>query len=150
MREGVDILFALATVADCPSALPRPLLPSGLSPSLTSPRAAYWVGTLARLRSESNPTWPELLPGSGLNAWSLFDLSTSPHTAFGAALRKGQIEDLHASCSEWVDGPVEGHARKGGMGMGVDVGGVGEWGRWKVKSSKVVALRGVMDEFDGD
>lgn len=118
---------------------------SGLNP--TFPPAAEWIAELSALQTQEDG-FPAILPGSGINADSLATLlGNRPDGAPSAlcrAVQRGDIRELHASCSSWVEGLVEERARKRGMGFGV--GGEGEWGRWEVIGEKVRALRRVMDK----
>ena len=74
-----------------------------------------------------------ILPGSGINettAQSLLD-ATLPHC----------MDQLHLSAGEWVQGHMQ--LRKEGMGMGV--GGSGDWGIWRTNATTVRAVRKIVD-----
>lgn len=75
-----------------------------------------------------------VLPGSGIN----------PHTVqqLLAALLPYGLTEIHLSAGGWM--PSDMQFRREGMGMGV--GGEGEWGVWRTREDTVRAVRKIVEE----
>ncbi|KAL7414513.1 copper homeostasis CutC domain-containing protein [Mrakia frigida] len=132
------------------------ILTSSLGPSL--PSSFHVFSALVQHRRRI-----VLLPGSGINPTSLRAPIPSPSPSLPpidhpssislpasskeeppsllAALRCLGIQELHASCSSFVEGPVLPEARKEGMGMG-------PWERWEVRGEVVREMRALLDGGD--
>lgn len=78
----------------------------------------------------------EILPGSGINS--------STVGALCQALLPHGLREVHMSGGHWVDGASI--WRRDGMGMGV--GGAGEWGIWRTRVSAVRAVKEIIDSFE--
>ncbi|CAL1694419.1 unnamed protein product [Somion occarium] len=74
-----------------------------------------------------------ILPGSGINPTTVCPLLKE--------LLPIGLREIHLSAGNWV--PTEMRYRRNGMGMGV--GGEGEWGIWKTKEEKVREVRAIVD-----
>jgi copper homeostasis protein len=74
-----------------------------------------------------------ILPGSGLKP------STLPSVL--SVLAPMGLTEIHSSCGGWSEGVM--HHRPEGMGMGV--GGDGEWGIWQTRESIVIEMRKILD-----
>ncbi|KIJ66244.1 hypothetical protein HYDPIDRAFT_109238 [Hydnomerulius pinastri MD-312] len=108
------------------------VLTSGHGQSATSDEA---LETLASLLESARYTPIGVLPGSGINA------STVP--ALCKALLPHGLKEIHLSGGKWVDG-ASSHRREG-MGMGV--GGAGEWGVWRTDRDAVRKVRELVDSL---
>ena len=74
-----------------------------------------------------------ILPGSGINSESVGSILDS--------LLPLGLQEIHLSGANWVEGGML-HRREG-MGMGV--GGEGEWGVWTTEEKKVREVREIAD-----
>ncbi|KAG1754923.1 copper homeostasis CutC domain-containing protein [Suillus paluster] len=77
----------------------------------------------------------EILPGSGINSSTVGPLCQ--------ALLPHGLREVHMSGGHWIDGASI--WRRDGMGMGI--GGVGEWGIWRTNASAVRAVKDVINSF---
>jgi len=77
----------------------------------------------------------EILPGSGINS--------STVGALCQALLPHGLREVHMSGGHWIDGASI--WRRDGMGMGV--GGAGEWGIWRTSASAVRAVKDIINSF---
>ena len=75
------------------------------------------------------------MPGAGINARTIQPVL--------AALLPLGVRAVHLSGGGWVDGAAGRH-RPEGMGMGV--GGEGEWGVWKTNEEVIREVRRLVDE----
>lgn len=89
---------------------------------------------LSQIASQALALRPPItvLPGSGINAKTVHDIAKCGWWK--------EFRELHLSAGHWIDGPMQ--FRKEGMGMGI--GGRGEWGIWRtdpdvVKEVKTIA-----------
>ncbi|KAF8846079.1 hypothetical protein BDN67DRAFT_960752 [Paxillus ammoniavirescens] len=108
------------------------VLTSGHSKYATSPDA---LKTLAELLDSAKHMSIGVLPGSGINE------STVP-VLCNALLPHG-LKEIHLSGGKWTEGSSV-HRRRG-MGMGV--GGAGEWGVWRTDEEAVRKVRDFVDNF---
>ncbi|KAF9245827.1 copper homeostasis protein CutC [Melanogaster broomeanus] len=92
------------------------VLTSGHSKCAASPEA---LTTLAYLLDSASLAPIDILPGSGIN------ISTIP--VLCSALLPHGLKEIHLSGGKWV----EGHSAYRREGMGMGVGGAGEWGVWR-------------------
>jgi len=76
---------------------------------------------------------PAILPGSGINA-------STVHLILEALLPLG-LREIHLSAGEWL--PSGMIYQPTGMGMGV--GGEGEWGIWRTSPERVKEVRRIVD-----
>jgi copper homeostasis protein len=92
---------------------------------------------LARASSAASPRAANaplvILPGAGVNAGTIGPLleTLCPHG----------VREVHMSGGRWIDGGMR--HRKDGMGMGV--GGEGEWGIWRTEEDAVRAVRSALN-----
>jgi copper homeostasis protein len=77
-----------------------------------------------------------ILPGSGIN-------SITVRGVLDALLPKG-LQQVHMSGGRWYHGPML--YRREGMGMGV--GGDGEWGVWRTDVEEVRRVRRLLDSYE--
>lgn len=77
-----------------------------------------------------------ILPGSGINDKTIGDILT---------LLPYDLHEVHLSGGAWVDGGMQ--HRVDGMGMGV--GGAGEWGLWVTQTERVRAVCALIREAEG-
>jgi copper homeostasis protein len=77
----------------------------------------------------------EILPGSGINS--------STVSALCQALLPHGLREVHMSGGHWIDGASI--WRRNGMGMGI--GGAGEWGIWRTSGSAIRAVKDAIDSF---
>lgn len=89
--------------------------------------------TLIRTASRM-PSSARVLVGSGVNARTIGPL-------LGELLPCG-LREVHLSGGGWV--PSEMEFRREGLGMGV--GGDGEWGIWRTDEGNIRAVRGLVDD----
>ena len=75
-----------------------------------------------------------ILPGSGINPVTVGSLVQE--------LLPWGLNEIHLSAGGWVPGAME--YRPGGMGMGV--GGEGEWGIWRTSEEIVRQVRTIVDD----
>ncbi|KAG6841781.1 hypothetical protein C0991_007110 [Blastosporella zonata] len=115
----------------------------GISRILTSgqgKRALEALSTLASLfrttkELNGDERWGlTILPGSGVNA-------TTVAPILDALLPLG-LQEIHLSGSRWFQGGMR--FKREGMGMGI--GGDGDWGVWMVDGEKVSEVRNIADE----
>lgn len=78
-----------------------------------------------------------ILPGSGIGP-------STVHAVAKELLPHG-LREIHLSGGRWEDGPMR--YRPEGMGMGI--GGAGEWGVWRTDEEAVRAVRHAVDEVCG-
>ena len=105
---------------------------SGQAPTASSPDTLPTLRTLIRTTSRM-PSAARILVGSGVNA----------HT-IGPLLREllpCGLREVHLSGGGWI--PSEMAFRREGMGMGV--GGDGEWGVWRTNQERIHDVRGLAD-----
>ena len=88
---------------------------------------------LQKLLREAKRT-VNILPGSGINADTV-------STLLDGLLPYG-LREIHLSAGAWL--PGEATFRREGMGMGV--GGDGEWGIWRASEDVVRAVRRIADD----
>ena len=97
------------------------------------------IGTLQSLYRttkwlvEDEPWGLTILPGSGINPGNVGSILDS--------LLPLGLQEVHLSGASWVDGGML-HRREG-MGMGV--GGEGEWGVFRTEEKKVREVREIVD-----
>ncbi|KAI0348256.1 hypothetical protein BDW22DRAFT_1416527 [Trametopsis cervina] len=111
------------------------ILTSGLGPKATSSDSLEVLKSLVQ-RSSSVAEGEHkisILPGSGINPGTVQGL-------LDALLPLG-LQEIHLSAGAWI--PSAMRFRKQGMGMGV--GGAGEWGIWRSSESVVHAVRQLVD-----
>ncbi|OBZ79237.1 Copper homeostasis protein CutC [Grifola frondosa] len=89
---------------------------------------------LRTLLSAHHMTSPTILPGSGINARTVGPLL--------AALLSYGVREIHLSGGSWMSGAMEHQPQ--GMGMGV--GGEGEWGIWRTSEDRVREVRIAADQ----
>ncbi|EIW64169.1 uncharacterized protein TRAVEDRAFT_100761, partial [Trametes versicolor FP-101664 SS1] len=100
------------------------ILTSGQAPSAPFPSALPTLRTLLRDASRM-PSSAKVLVGSGINAHTVDPLLKE--------LLPCGLREVHLSGGGWV--PSEMEFQREGMGMGV--GGEGEWGLWRTSEDKV-------------
>lgn len=83
--------------------------------------------------AEGEPWTLGLLPGSGVNA-------STVRSVLEALLPYG-LQEIHLSGGVWEDGGMK--HRPEGMGMGI--GGRGDWGVWKTDEQKIREVRLIVD-----
>lgn len=98
-----------------------------------SPKAPDSLAVLQKLLRDAKRTL-DILPGSGITADTAAPL-------LDALLPYG-LREIHLSAGAWV--PGEAAFRREGMGMGI--GGDGEWGVWRASEDVVRAVRQIADE----
>jgi copper homeostasis protein len=76
-----------------------------------------------------------VLPGSGVN-------STTVHDILDGLVPLG-LQQIHMSGGRWRDGRMV--YRKEGMGMGV--GGPGEWGIWHTEADEVRRVKDIINSY---
>ncbi|KAL7285076.1 hypothetical protein ACG7TL_000168 [Trametes sanguinea] len=108
------------------------MLTSGQAPISTTPSALPSLRMLLRTASRM-PSSAKVLVGSGINAQTVGPLL--------AELLPCGLREIHLSAGGWI--PSEMEFRREGMGMGV--GGEGEWSIWRTSEEKVRAVRGLVD-----
>ncbi|OAX32508.1 hypothetical protein K503DRAFT_794740 [Rhizopogon vinicolor AM-OR11-026] len=99
--------------------------------------SASSLDVLKTLLDHTNDRDPriEILPGSGVNS--------STVDALCQALLPHGLREVHMSGGHWIDGASV--WRRDGMGMGV--GGAGEWGIWRTRVSAIRAVKEIIDSF---
>ncbi|KAI0800555.1 copper homeostasis CutC domain-containing protein [Fomes fomentarius] len=125
-----DVLSAHLDISSIPQ-ITR-ILTSGQSPTAPSTQALPKLRTLIRIASRM-PAAARILVGSGVNARTVGPL-------LGELLPCG-LREVHLSGGGWVSSAME--FRREGMGMGV--GGDGEWGVWRTDEEKMREVRGLVD-----
>ncbi|TCD71193.1 hypothetical protein EIP91_012143 [Steccherinum ochraceum] len=131
--EGSTPLVQLAQIPNITRILTSgrgPSVPTSVRPIRAFLRAAEILSE--RHRTPTNPL--TILPGSGLNP------GTVP--AFVHDVLLLGLREIHLSGSGWIDGSME--FRKEGMGMGV--GGQGDWGIWRTNEEVIRQVRKAVDE----
>ncbi|KAI0673787.1 copper homeostasis CutC domain-containing protein [Trametes maxima] len=126
-----DIITAHLDVSSIPQV--TRILTSGQAPSASSSSALPTLRTLLRTASRM-PSAAKVLVGSGVNAHTVGCLLTE--------LLPCGLREVHLSAGGWV--PSEMEFRRDGMGMGV--GGEGEWGVWRTGEDRVRAVRELVDK----
>ncbi|TFK77403.1 copper homeostasis protein cutC [Pluteus cervinus] len=84
---------------------------------------------------DGEPWTLTILPGSGINPETIRPILD--------ALLPCGLQEIHLSGGAWEDGGMK--YRPEGMGMGV--GGQGEWGIWKTDENKIRRVRAIADEI---
>lgn len=84
---------------------------------------------------EEEPWGLTILPGSGINPATVGPI-------LDVLLPLG-LQEIHLSGSRWIDGGMS--FRRQGMGMGI--GGEGEWGIWIVDGEKISEVREIADKY---
>ncbi|KAI0059409.1 hypothetical protein BV25DRAFT_1889658 [Artomyces pyxidatus] len=110
---------------------------SGVTRILTSGQGASAPSSLPILRSlleRAQHSGPSILPGSGISPKTI-------STVLDALLPMG-LTEVHLSGGHWREGEMA--HRPIGMGMGV--GGDGEWGIWQTEESIVREVRHTVDK----
>jgi copper homeostasis protein len=110
------------------------LLLSGQGTTAASADSLEVLRNLLDIMKDHNPHI-EVLPGSGINS--------STVGALCEALLPHGLREVHMSGGHWIDGAS--NWRRAGMGM--DIGGTGEWGIWRTRESAVHAVREILDSF---
>ncbi|KAG0707437.1 copper homeostasis CutC domain-containing protein [Suillus ampliporus] len=110
------------------------LLPSGQGITIASANSLNVLKDLLDLTKDQD-TRIEILPGSGINS--------STVGALCQALLPHGLREVHMSGGHWVDGASI--WRRDGMGMGI--GGAGEWGIWRTNGSAVCAVKDIINSF---
>ncbi|KIK94151.1 hypothetical protein PAXRUDRAFT_828291 [Paxillus rubicundulus Ve08.2h10] len=108
------------------------VLTSGHSKHATSPEALEF---LAKLFDSAKHMSIDVLPGSGINGSTVGVLCN--------ALLPHGLKEIHLSGGNWTEGSSA-HRREG-MGMGV--GGSGEWGVWRTDEEVVRKVRDFVDKI---
>ncbi|KAG6817939.1 hypothetical protein H0H87_012407 [Tephrocybe sp. NHM501043] len=115
----------------------------GISRILTSGQGKTAHDALSTLTSlfnttkeliEDEPWGLTIIPGSGINPITVAPILDTL-LPFG-------LQEIHLSGSRWIQGDMK--FKREGMGMGV--GGDGEWGVWIVDGEKVSEVRNIADE----
>ncbi|THH26434.1 hypothetical protein EUX98_g7754 [Antrodiella citrinella] len=105
------------------------------APKSTQPlRIFLRVAQTLSLEHRTSTTPLTILPGSGVNPSTVSQL-LHDLLPFG-------LHEVHLSGGGWIEGGMQ--FRKDGMGMGV--GGRGEWGIWRTNEDAVRQIRKVVDE----
>ncbi|PIL31351.1 hypothetical protein GSI_06049 [Ganoderma sinense ZZ0214-1] len=125
-----DVLTAHLDVSTVPQV--TRILTSGQSPTTASTGALPQLRTLVRTAAHM-PASATILVGSGVNARTIGPLLEEllPHG----------LREVHLSGGAWVASEME--FRRPGMGMGV--GGDGEWGVWRTSEERVREVRTLAD-----
>ncbi|KAG2756466.1 hypothetical protein P692DRAFT_20484578 [Suillus brevipes Sb2] len=110
------------------------ILTSGQGTTATSANSLCILKDLLDLAKNQEPRI-EILPGSGINS--------STVSALCQALLPHGLREVHMSGGHWIDGASI--WRRNGMGMGV--GGAGEWGIWRTSGSAIRAVKDAIDSF---
>jgi copper homeostasis protein len=110
------------------------LLASGQGTTATSANSLCILKDLLDL-AKYQDSRVEILPGSGINSSTI--------GALCQALLPHGLREVHMSGGYWTDGASI--WRRDGMGMGV--GGAGEWGIWRTSTSAIRAVRDAIDSF---
>lgn len=110
-----------------------PICNSGHAPTASSPAALPMLRTLIRTASRM-PSAARILVGSGINARTIGPLLRE--------LLPCGLREVHLSGGGWV--PSEMEFRREGLGMGV--GGEGEWGIWRTDEEKIREVTRLVDE----
>ncbi|RDX51132.1 hypothetical protein OH76DRAFT_1347715, partial [Lentinus brumalis] len=126
-----DVLTAHLEVSRIPQ-ITR-ILTSGHAPTASSPAALPMLRTLIRTASRM-PSAARILVGSGINARTIGPLLRE--------LLPCGLREVHLSGGGWV--PSEMEFRREGLGMGV--GGEGEWGIWRTDEEKIREVTRLVDE----
>lgn len=71
------------------------------------------------------------MPGSGINGKTIESI-----------LKHLQPSEVHLSAAQWIDSDMK--FRRDGLGMGV--GGLGEWGVWRTLEALVRQVREICDK----
>ncbi|KAJ3519252.1 hypothetical protein NM688_g9328 [Phlebia brevispora] len=109
----------------------------GMTRILTSghgQKAPSSISVLQKLLRESKRVLT-IMPGSGINPDTIGPLLES--------LAPYGLKEFHLSAGEWIQSEMT--FRPEGMGMGI--GGDGEWGIWRTKEETVRAVRKIADDF---
>ncbi|KAG2155536.1 copper homeostasis protein CutC [Suillus clintonianus] len=85
--------------------------------------------------AKNQDTRIEILPGSGINSSTI--------GALCQALLPHGLREVHMSGGHWIDGASI--WRRDGMGMGI--GGPGEWGIWRTSASAIREVKDVINSF---
>lgn len=101
--------------------------------AVTSDSLAVLVDLLQRTSAPDSVAKLEILPGSGINLRTV-------QSVLDTLLPHG-LTAIHLSGGGWVPSSME--LRKEGMGMGV--GGAGEWGIWRTDADTVKGVREIVD-----
>ena len=105
----------------------------------TAPQSLPVLKTLlqkSQLLLEQENRTLTILPGSGINDKTIQNIFT---------LLPDGLQEVHLSGGTWVDGGMQ--HRVDGMGMGI--GGAGEWGRWVTQTERVRAVCAQIHEAKG-
>ena len=106
---------------------------SGQAPSAPTPNALPKLRTLIRTASRM-PASATILVGSGVNPRTIGPLLQE--------LLPCGLREVHLSGGGWIASEME--FRREGMGMGI--GGDGEWGIWRTDEDRVRDVRRQVDE----
>ncbi|KAH9897742.1 copper homeostasis CutC domain-containing protein [Cubamyces lactineus] len=126
-----DLLSAHLDISSIPQV--TRILTSGQAMTAPSPSALPHLRLLLRTASRM-PSAAKVLVGSGVNAQTVGSLL--------AELLPCGLREVHLSAGGWM--PSEMEFRREGMGMGV--GGEGEWAIWRTSEQKVRAVRELVDK----
>ncbi|KAI9060511.1 hypothetical protein FKP32DRAFT_1655802 [Trametes sanguinea] len=126
-----DMLSAHLDVSAVPQV--TRMLTSGQAPTATTPSVLPSLRMLLRMASRM-PSSAKVLVGSGINAQTVGPLLEE--------LLPCGLREIHLSAGGWIPSAME--FRREGMGMGV--GGEGEWAIWRTSEEKVRAVREVVDK----
>ena len=129
----------MSDIATTPRTRPAQLnIISGRGPSaptsIIALRNLLRMSQVLNLRHRAPSSHLTILPGSGINPES------APQLLYDLLLLG--LKEIHLSGGGWLDGGMQ--YRKNGMGMGV--GGSGEWGIWRTSESVVRDVRKAADE----
>lgn len=107
-------------------------LPSGQAPTAPSSDALPTLRTLIRTASRM-PSAARILVGSGINTRTVGPLLSE--------LLPCGLREVHLSGGGWTSSEMT--FRREGMGMGI--GGDGEWGVWRTDKQRIREVRGLVD-----
>lgn len=102
--------------------------------AVTSDSLGVLVDLLQRTSALDSASKLAILPGSGINSRTI-------QSVLDTLLPHG-LTEIHLSAGGWVPSSME--LRKEGMGMGI--GGVGEWGIWRTNADTVKGVREIVDQ----
>ncbi|KAI1793089.1 copper homeostasis CutC domain-containing protein [Ganoderma leucocontextum] len=125
-----DVLTAHLDVSTVPQ-ISR-ILTSGQAPTAPSSAALPRLRTLIRTASRM-PASATILVGSGVNGHTIGPLLEE--------LLPCGLREVHLSGGAWVASEME--FRRSGLGMGV--GGDGEWGIWRTSEERIKEVRAIAD-----